>query len=209
MPTYGIAGRITCVAAFAALVMGSADTASAQSACAKLWLRVAADGAKAAAACHGKAAATGGAVDPACLTAVEEKVTRKWAKATLKGDCPTAADAAAAQSRIDAFIASIVELLTPTRCCNTGNTGSACYAGPTMDAEGCSELLGTLGPGGSVCEGSTGTCVAPPGAGGSCCSLPFSVCTAGPSVPPASCVAAGGVDMPNAVCTESGTCAMP
>ena len=46
MPTYGIAGRITCMAAFAALVTGSADTASAQSACAKLWFRVAADGAK-------------------------------------------------------------------------------------------------------------------------------------------------------------------
>ena len=50
MPTDGIAKRITCVAAFAALVVGSADTAAAQSGCAKLWFRVAADGAKAAAA---------------------------------------------------------------------------------------------------------------------------------------------------------------
>lgn len=208
MPTNGIAGRIMCAAAFAALIVGSADTAAAESACAKLWFRVAADGAKAAAACHAKAAAIGAAVDPACLTAAAEKVTRKWAKATLKGDCPTAADAAAAQSRIDAFIASIVDLLTPppSRCCNTA---SACYAGPVMDAEGCSELLGTPGPAGSVCDGSTGTCVAPPGTGGSCCSLPFSVCTAGPSIPPGDCVTVGGLHMPNAVCQASGACAMP
>jgi hypothetical protein len=208
MATDGIAGRITGAALFAALIVGCVDTAAAQSACAKLWIRVAADGAKAAAACHAKAAALGAAVDSTCLGAAAEKVGRKWAKATGKGDCPTTADAAAAQSRIDAFLAAIVDLLTPPprRCCNTG---SACYAGPTMDADGCSELLGTLGPAGSVCEGSTGTCVAAPGAGGSCCSLPFAVCTAGPSVPPAGCVAAGGVDMANAVCPESGACALP
>ena len=51
MPTDGIAGRITRLAAFIA-VLAAADTFAAQSRCAKLWFRIAGEGAKATAACH-------------------------------------------------------------------------------------------------------------------------------------------------------------
>jgi len=208
MPTDGISGRITRVAAFIA-VLTTADTFAAQSRCAKLWFRVAGEGAKATAACHAKAIGGGTAVDPTCLAAAGEKLTRKWTKATREGDCPTAADAASAQERVDAFLAAIEDLLTPPTVSHCCATGSACYAGSSIDAGTCLELLGTLGPPGSVCEGSTGACVAPPGTGGSCCDLPqFSLCTAGPGVTPANCVTGGGLDVPNAVCHDVGACAV-
>lgn len=200
------------LAAAALLVVGAGSTASAQSVCAKLWFRVAAEGAKTKAACHAKAAVTGAPVNPACLAAAEEKLVRKWNKATIKGDCPTAAQADDAQEVVDAFVADVVALLTPTpplpsRCCATG---SSCFAGPPIDESACLELLGTMGPPGSVCDGATGACVAPPGAGGSCCMLPqFSVCNAGPEVTPAGCVTGGGLDVPNAVCRPDGACAFP
>jgi hypothetical protein len=205
----GFLGR-TSAATLVLLVVGGAGTASAQSVCAKMQWRVAAEGARATARCHAKAAATGAPVDPECVAAAAAKLSEKWAKATLKGDCPTAADAAAAQGRVDAFIDGIADLLTPpipSRCCATG---SACYAGPSIDGGTCLELLGTLGAPGSICDGATGACVPPPGTGGSCCAFPqFSMCTAGPTVPPAGCVDVGGLDVPNAVCLESGACVMP
>jgi hypothetical protein len=193
-------------AATLALLVGIPDAAAAPSACAKLWFRAAGEAAKAQAACHAKAAGAGTAVDPTCLATAAEKLARKWMKATLKSDCPTAADAAASQNRVDAFLASLVDLLTPpaSHCCATA---TSCYAGPVIDSGGCLELLGTLGPPGSVCDGETGTCVTPPGSGGACCALPLlSVCTAGPSVDPGDCVAAGGSSVLDAVCLENAVC---
>jgi hypothetical protein len=180
------------------------------SACAKLQIKAAAAGAKAKAACHAKAAGTGSPVDQTCVAAADEKLARKWEKATLRGDCPTSADAAVAQGLVDAFVAGLLDALEPPTVSYCCDTGTACYAGPVIDASTCLELLGTLGPPGSVCEGATGACVPPPGTGGSCCAFPqFSVCTAGPSADPAGCVTGGGLDVPFAVCLPSGACAFP
>lgn len=194
------------------LAAGAVSTAGAvgQSICAKVQLKVAAAGAKAKAACHASAIGEGNAVDAACLRAAEDKVARKWVKATLKGDCPTALDAATAQGIVDGFVAEFLDALEPPTVSYCCATGSSCWAGPPIDPSSCLELLGTLGPPGSVCEGATGACVASPGAGGSCCTLPqFQVCSAGPGVPPAGCVTAGGFDVPNAVCLPNGACVFP
>jgi hypothetical protein len=131
-------------------------------------------------------------------------------KASSKGDCPTTADTAAAQHVVDAFLAGLVDILEPPTVSYCCSTGSSCFAGPAINDSTCLELQGTLGPPGSVCEGASGACVAPPGTGGPCCALPqFSVCAAGPGANPAGCVTAGGFDFPNAVCLPSGACAFP
>jgi hypothetical protein len=207
MQTAAVRPALTLAALLAALPGGPA---LAESACAKLWYRVAAQAAKAKASCHAKAAASGLPVDGTCLAAADATLAIKWSKAALKGDCPTSAGADDAQQVVDAYIANLVDLLTPPTVSFCCATGTSCFAGPVIDASTCLELLGTLGPPGSVCEGASGSCVPPPGVGGSCCALPqFSVCTAGPTVDPAACVTGGGFDVPFAVCLPSGACVFP
>jgi hypothetical protein len=192
------------------VVFGLSRPAGAASLCAKLQYRIAGAAAKAKAGCWAKAAGAGAAVDTTCLANADDRLTQKWAKATSRGDCPTTADAASARGVVDAFLAGLVAILEPpavSRCCSVG---SSCFAGPAIDDPGCFELQGTLGPPGSVCEGATGACVAPPGTGGPCCALPqLSVCAAAPLGTPAQCVAAGGFDVANAVCLPTGACAVP
>ena len=185
-----------------------AAPAGAASVCGKLQYRIAAEGAKAKAACYAKAAGSGALVGATCLANAEQMLALKWAKATAKGDCATTADAATAQAIVDAFLAGLVDALEVSHCCNTA---SSCYAGPVIDASTCLELNGTLGPPGSVCEGATGTCVAPPGTGGACCTLPqgYSSCSAGSTGDPAGCVSIGGSAVPDAVCPPSGICTVP
>jgi hypothetical protein len=185
--------------------------ALAQSQCAKLQYSAAGAAAHRKAACAAKAAAAGAPVDAACLAAADARLAQRWAKAIARGDCPTTAEAAGAQEAVDSFLASLNALLEPpavSHCCATATT---CFAGPSIDEASCtSELFGTPGEPGSVCDGATGACVPPPGAGGSCCSLTtLGICTAGPGVAPAACVAAGGLDFPGGVCLPSGACAIP
>ena len=199
----------TALALAVGMIAGTVESASAQSLCAKLWYRVAAQGARAKALCHAKAAGSGLPVDAGCLATAEEKLASKWNRAATQGDCPTPADAAGAQQVVDAFIADLVDVLTPTvgACCETAG---GCYAGPAIDGFACSELVGTMGPPGSVCEGATGTCVPPPAVGGSCCTLPqYSFCSAGPMVTLAACANVGGLGQLGAVCLPSGTCTVP
>jgi hypothetical protein len=199
--------RTTPIIVLGIVVVGLPCAAAAASLCGKLQYKIAAGGARAKAACHAKASGSGVPIDTTCLARAEEQLARKWAKAAVIGDCPTSADAATVQAAVDAFLAALVAVLEPSNCCNTG---SSCFAGPVIDASTCSELLGTLGPPGSVCEGATGACVAPPGTAGSCCAFPqYSSCTAGPTVDSADCVAAGGSDVPNAVCLPSSACVAP
>jgi hypothetical protein len=187
-----------------------AAPAGAASVCLKLQYRIAAEGAKAKAACYAKAAGSGVPVNSTCLANAEQMLALKWAKATARGDCATSADAATAQTIVDAFLADLVDALDPpiSHCCNSA---TSCFAGPVIDASTCLELNGTLGPPGTVCEGATGTCVAPPGTGGSCCTLPqgYSSCTAGSSVDPDDCASIGGSAVPGAVCPPSGICTVP
>ncbi len=71
---------------------------------------------------------------------------------------------------------------------------------------------GTLGAPGTVCDGATGACVAPPPSAGGCCQSPGGVaglCAGGPGVDAQACVLSGGLDFPfNALCQTDGTCAL-
>lgn len=96
---------------------------------------------------------------------------------------------------------------TAARCCDTGPT---CYGSPSIDESTCTlELLGTLGPPGSDCDGATGDCVTPPGAGGPCCQLDYDVCVAGPSVDAPTCATVDGTYQASAICDGSGACLAP
>jgi hypothetical protein len=191
-------------------VLSASPSAVAASVCSKLQYKVAAAGAKAKAACYAKAAESGSPVDATCLAIAEEKLAKKWVRATVKGDCATNADAADAQAVVDAFIAALADILEPpgeSHCCATATT---CLGGPNVDPAACSEFFGTLGPPGSICDGATGACVAPPGTGGPCCMIAsLFVCTAGPSLNLDSCNAAGGFPVSNGVCLPTGLCAFP
>jgi hypothetical protein len=191
------------------LVPALAASAGAQSRCAQLQFAAAGEAARRKAVCAARAAAFGAPVDAACLALADARLARRWARAVARGDCPTPADAAAAQAVVDGFLVALTEVLTPppSHCCDTG---ARCFAGPSLDAASCTlELFGTLGAPGSVCDGATGDCVAPPGTGGNCCALPGAVCTAGPEDDPADCLAVGGQSSTAAACEPTGTCTVP
>ena len=180
--------------------------AHAQSRCAKLQLLAAGQAARQQAVCAARAAASGSAIDAACLTRAADKLRRKWDRAVARGDCPTTASATDGQSLVSAFLDSLLTAVQPAagRCCDTG---PSCFAAPSIDAPACElELLGTLGPHGSVCDGASGDCVVPPGAGGLCCELPYEVCVAGTNVDAGNCAAVGGTHHTSAICDVAGTC---
>lgn len=207
MPRERRCARLLLVAVV--LVPTLATPARAQSRCAQVQFAAAGEAARRKANCASKAAALGIPVDAGCLAVADARLARRWATAVARGDCPTAADGGAAQGVVDGFLAALTQALTPppSRCCDTG---PRCFAGPSIDGATCPyELLGTLGAPGSVCDGASGDCVAPPGSGGTCCALPGSVCTAGPSDAPADCVAAGGQSFSSAVCQPTGACTAP
>ena len=177
----------------------------AQSKCAKLQLLAAGQAARRHAACAARVAQTGAPLDQTCVDAVTEKLRRKWERAMTRGDCPTAASADDAQAAVDAFLAAVLGLALPgsaARCCDTG---PACFAAPSIDASTCPfELLGTLGPPGSVCDGA-GDCTAPPAVGGPCCQLTYT-CVTGSTVDAPACEMVEGTYHASAVCNGSGAC---
>jgi len=187
-----------------------AAPARAQSRCAHLQYAAAGEAARRKAHCAARAATLGSPLDAACRALADARLARRWARAVARGDCPTPADAAAAQAVIDDFLAALTQLLTPpppSHCCDSG---ARCFGGPSIDASTCQfELLGTLGAPGSVCDGASGDCVAPPSTGGLCCAFLGAVCTAGPNDDPALCLAAGGQFSTTAVCQPTGACTAP
>lgn len=185
--------------------------ADAPSKCDKLRFLAAGHAVRLEMACAAAAAAAGTTVDAGCLANAAERLGRKWERAGARGDCTTTVDTGAAQAIVDGFVAALDHALHPPVLQNCCDTGPACFAGPSIDASGCQlELFGTLGPPGSVCDGATGDCVAPPATGGPCCSLTsLSVCSAGPGLNAQDCLLAGGLDYPAAVCEPSGSCALP
>jgi len=180
----------------------------AQSKCAKIQLLASGQAAGRSTACAARAAETGAPLDQACLDAAAEKLRRKWARAVSRGDCPTPASVDDGQAVVDAFLGAVVALTLPAAAPHCCDTGPACYAAPSIDASTCPfELLGTLGPPGSVCGGA-GDCVAPPASGGPCCELSYT-CVTGSSVDAPTCTSAGGTYHASAVCDASGACVTP
>jgi hypothetical protein len=199
-------GRWRVAGLVAVAVLAAAGPVLAQSKCAKLQLLAAGMAARRYTACAARAAETGSPRDQVCLDAVVDKLRHKWDRAVARDDCPLAATAVDAQAALDSFLAALTGLVLPAaHCCDTGPT---CFAAPSIDESTCaSELLGTLGPPGSVCGGG-GDCVAPPASGGPCCELSYT-CVAGPSGDATTCTSAGGTFHASAVCDADGHCVTP
>jgi hypothetical protein len=191
---------------------GVGERAAAQSKCQTQKYKAAGAVAKAKAACFARAAKAGGDVDPACVSAADDKLARKWEKAEAAGDCVTSGDAAAGVTATEQCLAAIDDVVDPppppsSPCCNLANS---CAHG--FDEAGCTEVFGgTLGPDGSVCDGATGTCVlATAGTGRCCMTSDGSFCTGGPALDLSACVPPDFLDFPfGSTCAPSGSCTLP
>lgn len=188
-----------------------AGNAHAQGKCQSLKFKAAGVAAKMKAMCYSRAAKVGTDVDPACLTKADEKLAKRWSVAEAAGSCVTTGDQTDAVGAIDQCLTAIGEVLDPpppptSLCCNLGTT---CSHG--LDAEGCTGFFGgTVGPEGSVCNGATGACEAPPAGTGRCCmSTSSSFCTSGPNLDLSGCVPPAFLDFIVGICTPSGACALP
>jgi hypothetical protein len=190
---------------------GDVGRAVAQSRCQSLKFKAAGAVAKRKATCHARAAKDGTAVDAACLAGADDQLARKWVKAETAGDCVTTDDATDGVSSTDQCLAAIEAVVDPpppptSPCCNF--VGSCAH--PVDETTCVSVFGGTAGPPGSVCDGTTGTCGAPPAGPGQCCmTADAAFCTAGPNLDLGGCVPPQFIDAPSGICDPSGACVLP
>ncbi len=202
----GTAASFTCILVLQFCV----GTALAESKCTALKYKAAGKAALAKAKCKAAAAKSGGAVDSLCLAKADTTLAKNWRKADRKGDCVATTELADVRAAIDTFVAGLMTALEPSPpagvCCETGDS---CWAGEQfVDAAACVQFGGTAGALGTVCDGATGSCQAPPAGTGQCCYLPdFNVCNGGPTIDLAGCASAGGLDYPfESTCEPTGFC---
>jgi len=200
---YALGALVVCVTV--------AGNASAQGKCQALKFKAAGTVARVKAACHARAAKQGAAVDPDCLAAAEQKLTRRWATAEAAGDCVTIGDLSEASSATEQCRAAIADVLAPpppptSLCCDLG---ASCIHG--IDSAAYTGVFGgTVGPAGSVCDGGTGACGAPPATAGRCCMMANGeFCNAGPDLDLSGCIPPQFLDFVVGICTPSGACALP
>ena len=198
-----------CVGLAAALPSG----AWAQSKCLSLKFKAFGAAAKVKANCHARAAKAGVPVDAACLATADAKLAKKWAKASGLSDCATSGSGSAAATSVATCIAGLAAVADPPPpppgepCCRFAD--GTCGHGATTTAV-CTALGGTLGVTGSVCDGSTGTCVLTAPSGGRCCmEAGGAFCTAGPALDLSGCVPPSFLDAPfDATCAPNGSCTL-
>lgn len=158
--------------------------------------------------CAARAVRKGEAPDVLCLARAEQKLFARIEKAERKADCPTLGDAIPLQDVLDdgaGDARDAVETATTSVCCET--PGYCVYA---ADAASCTtQVGGTPGAPGTLCEAS-GACVAPPATAGNCCDeLPVLSCAASPLFDAATCDLQGGVFTGASLCDPTGQCLPP
>jgi hypothetical protein len=94
----------------------------------------------------------------------------------------------------------------PLLCCGFV---ASCSWEDAVAAGFCSEVGGTLGAPGAVCDGATGGCVSPPASAGNCCEFGASLCFGGPSVQQPPCDEIGGAFVTGAICDPTQGCVVP
>ena len=206
-----ISSGLGALALIGAMVV--AGEVRAQNRCQSLKWRGVGLAAKMKAACYASAAKDGVDVDPACLANSDAKLAKRWSAAEKSGACVTTGDLAAASGAVNQCSSAIGAVVAPpppptSLCCSLGTT---CAQGTGLDTEGCVTFFGgTVGPAGSVCDGSTGTCQMPPAGPGRCCmSTSVSFCSSGPNLDLSGCVPPAALDFPFAICSPSGACVLP
>jgi hypothetical protein len=160
--------------------------------------------ARALATCHAKAVGAGVPVDPTCEAAGLAKLQASFVKAEGRGDCIITGEEAGAASASQSFVSDLGSILEKQLLCCQGG-GLCLYA---TDFADCSTQGGTLGAPGTVCDGASGTCVAPPAGAGGCCEQPnWGTGCVGGQIDGAGCTLFGGTFTPNSICLPSGSCA--
>jgi hypothetical protein len=183
-------------------------SATAGSRCAAAKLKAAGAYSAGLARCQAKATAKGGALDTLCVAKAQSKLLAAFGKAEAKGDCLTLGDVVPVQDVLDDPAGEAFEILLPPvarRCCQVAG-----YCFWAEDEAECSQPGVTLGEVGSVCNGETRTCVAPPPVGvATCCenvtvpALSEPTCVGRPML---SCAVLGGDEVVDSLCHRSKRC---
>lgn len=160
------------------------------------------------ASCRAKTLAKGLPAESFCGAKANLRLQKAFAKAEQKSDCLGTRDQSFASETTDDYLAALAPVLeSQLFCCSFfGLAPTACAWFETPEA--CTVGRGgTLGEVGSVCDGVTGGCIAPPAAGGGCCGGPSIVdgCQGG-AIPSNVCQINEGTFSANGVCTPAGTC---
>ena len=159
--------------------------------------------AQALAACRSKEVAKGLPDESLCEGKALLKLQKAFEKAEARGDCLGTRDGSFASGETEDYLASLAVVLEVQRTCCVLAVGTPqCLF--REDAASCTDLGGTPGPPGSVCDGATLGCVPPPAAAGPCCEFFETNCNAG--WPEAICQLNSGVHFPSAACTPADTC---
>src|SRR5690348_8199231 len=93
------------------VALAVAGRAESQSKCQGSKIKNAAKKALCIAALEAKRVASGTPIDPEKLAKCQDKLTASYAKLESKGQCNTTGDAAAIESKVDAFVADLVTTL--------------------------------------------------------------------------------------------------
>lgn len=148
--------------------------------------------------------------DSTCISTAETKFTTAMNKAETKGGCDFTGDAPTIEAVVNAAVAGLAALTsaTPYVCCDcVGDLCAWAVDGVSCTNGGCSP-----GAAGTVCDGATGNCIAPPATAGGCCSNPSVVPGIGTcvAVDETSCETTySGTFIPNAVCPQGGGPCVP
>jgi hypothetical protein len=173
--------------------------------CASAQYKAAGKSVQALARCKAKAVAKGVPLDLDCVDRVWNTLHDALVRAHRKGDCIATGIPAGAAEDYLATVTAFFE--TPARCCAQLAKDSCLYVHDPIACEG---IPGILGEPGSVCDGASGDCVAPPAAPGPCCADPLlTISCGGGDVDAQLCSDAGATFSPSARCTSIGECEAP
>lgn len=188
---------------FAAIALATPAAAQTPSQCTARKYKAVGKYAQALTACRSREVAKGLPDQSLCEGKALLKLRKAFEKAEARGDCLGTRDGNFASSETEDYLASLGVVLEVQRtCCVLASGTPQCLF--RDDAASCTDVGGTPGPPGSVCDGATVSCVPPPAAAGPCCVFPGSNCNAGFSE--GICQLNSGVPFPNAVCTPADTC---
>ena len=160
--------------------------------------------------CRAKTLAKGLPAETLCAAKALLRLQKAFLKAEQKDDCLGTRDQTFSAEETEAYLETLEPILEAKLfCCDIAGLGDACTW--LEDAASCAVTFGgTLGAPGSVCDGATGSCIAPPATGGACCTfenLEFD-CQGGIFASNV-CQINGGTFTANAVCVAGGTCEEP
>jgi hypothetical protein len=164
---------------------------------------------RAVARCEAKAVKSAGTADVVCVARAQSRLQSAFTRAERKSDCIARGEVMPARDEADAGLQLAFTVLEPppSVCC-----AAAMFCTWFPDAASCTAVGGSPGAPGTVCDGTTATCAAPPAGEAGCCQDFLNLqaqeltCLVGPGIDAASCAAASATWISDAVCLPSRLC---